>query len=86
MCDLDLGVLWCCQYAKERPIDEVLSNSLSASTFAVSKPLFRTRNGRRFLQTSVFISQFDMKYRGAGLQCYTLKDAIVRNFGLTYKM
>lgn len=79
--------LWCCHYAKERPVDDVISISISALSFDVSKQLFQFRidDDKKWAAISfrlnVFISQFNMRYHGAGVDCKTPNNPEWNNLG-----
>lgn len=49
-CKLDLEELWCCQYAKERPVDDIISTSVSALSFNVSESLFKSQTDDKIME------------------------------------
>lgn len=89
-CNLELEELWCCQYAKERPVEDLISTSISALSLNVSKKISSSwlinswNDGGRLFDTEVCNYQFNMRYRGAGLDCETLDNPEVNNLGRSW--
>lgn len=82
--------LWCCHYAKERPVDDVISISISALSFDVSRQLSQCRmdDHKKWMaipfRLNIFISQFNMRYHGAGVVCKTPNDPESKNLELDW--